>query len=1485
MKQRIQKLFIVIFSMLMTFTNMSIVPVHAEALPATDRDKIITEAEKHLGKPYVWGATGPDAFDCSGYTQYVFKHSIGYNLERVAEDQRQQLIREGKEISKNDKSKWKPGDLLFFGNHGEAEHVAIWYGNDKIIHALGDKVQINRFDELIDKDGQQYEIMTVIKTIEDVGGFTILKIDENDKALSGAVFKITKPDGTTVKKTSDSKGKVIYKNAEIGRYKVQEITAPNGKLINDTVKTIDVKSGWDAAEHVYKFVNNSPTGKITLTKYNSDKSATVPETTYHVTSTNGYDAIHTTNVEGKIVLENLELSTYTFVETKSADGYLIDSEPITIELKYKDQNTAVIVGSAEHINREPKARILLEKEDAETKIAQGDATLLGAVYEVTAAEDIYNKAKTHKYYSKGEVVATRTTDTDGKMDPIESVPLGHYQLKEKTPSTGYLIDPKTYDIHCEYEGQTVHQIVRSQTSKEQVKKQAFQILKISSDGSSDEAIFLEGAQFTVKLKSEVDKKGWEQSKTYDILTTDKRGYAKSAELPYGTYLVKETKKLDNLLPVKDFIVKIENDSREPQEWRIMNDAPFKALVKAVKIDKDTGKTVLLPGTTFKIKNLSTDEYVGQWVFFPVPHYVTEFVTDASGTFTTPNTLMPGKYRLEEIKAPSNYILDQGYVDFEVSSNAAYEIAPDGMTPIISVTKSDTSVKGKISVSKLGEQLVSTEKDKQGNIQFIYEKKPVDGAKFIIEAAEDIMSADNQKDVIYTKGTKVAELTTRNGKATTDLLPLGKYKVYEQIAGETFVLNTEVKDVELTYEDQETEVVSENTQYINERQKVKLDIVKLDRETDTPLLDAEFGLYASESIKGYDGKELIKKGTLIEKVMSDKKGMIAFKSDLPINAHFQIKELKAPIGYASTDEIIKVDTSYKGQESPLVQIKRNVKNDITKVEISKKDATTGEELPGAQLVLKEKDGSIYDTWISTNEPHIIKGLEPNKVYELIETSSPYGFALSQKIEFKVKDTGEVQKVEMKDDLVVGHLKWQKIGEVFNHTITGANEFGVTQTLVWEKQNLLNAYITIYAAEDITLGNGVTYWQKDEAIETLESDYDPVQSQELLVGRYYYIESKDLHGYVTDTEKHYFEIQDNQSLETQIVESTLENKRPVVNVGFTKFMESMKDHEELAPWNDVIFGIYAREDTYDYMGNVAIPNGTLIDTTGIDELGQFDHFPDLPNGTYYVKELQTNHMYKLDTKEYDFEIGWHGGDVSEYTIKIGDDGNITNELQRGKIYLHKTDKDTHKALVNVRFTIATDKGFNNYVQSGSTDHEGYLEFSNLELGKYYIKEDPVDGYVTNDHIYEIEIKQDGDELGINVENKPLEMEFSKVDITTGKELPGAKMTVTEKESGVIIDEWVSGNETHKIKYLVQGKEYILKEVTAPQGYEIAESITFKAEDGQKITMKDRMIPEVPQTGDTTNIALYIGSAMLSLALLAGLWYMKRKRETNDSMVRRK
>lgn len=846
--------------------------------------------------------------------------------------------------------------------------------------------------------------------------------------------------------------------------------------------------------------------------------------------------------------------------------------------------------------------------------------------------------------------------------------------------------------------------------------------------------------------------------------------------------------------------------------------------------------------------------------------------------------------MEEIESPYGYLISNTPIQFEISSNVAYQTLPDTSTPVITIIQNDTSVKGKISVEKRGEVLV----DFDG--EFVYEEKGLANTKYEVVAKEDILDPCNDGTIIYKKGTVVDTITTGDeGLGTSKELPLGEYSVKEILAAESFVLSNEIKDVSLKYKDQNTAIVFDNTSFINDRQKVNLNVVKKDANEDIKLSGAKFGIYASEDIVNYQNEIIISAGTLIKIAESDENGYVHFSLDLPLN-RFEIKEEKSPQGYSTSNEVIEVDATYKGQDIPTIELSYEFKDEIIQIEVSKQDITDGSEIEGAHLIVFEKDNEdkIIDNWISgqdgVNEdgslkPHIIKGLEVGKTFTLRELISPYGFTIAQDIDFTVEDTNEIQKIKMEDETVLGRLHWNKVGEIFMSVAKMDTEYGKILVPTWHESNLLDSEITIYANEEIKIGNTV-YYSKDEKIETLKSNLDTVVSKELPVGKYYYMESKIPYGYLIDTNKHYFEVADNQSKEVQVIKSTLENKRPKVNIDLTKVLEEQEIFINEEAYKDIVFGIFTRDDVYDYMGNTAIPKDSMVALSGITKEGKLINVPDLPAGRYFIKELSTNSQYLLDNNiEYDFEICYHGENVSTYTIKINQNGIIENKLARGSIKIVKYDTfDKDKKLENVEFAISKQANMEEIIAIAKTDKESSAIFERLELGTYYIQEyTQVSGYAINNHIYEVEIKVDGDLLEINVENKPTEMEFSKVDETGTNELPGATIQIIDSETNEIIEEWVSTTEPHKINYLEEGKCYIMREITCPYGYAQAEEISFIAGDGKKIKMQDMPIVPLPviQTGNEMNYGILYAVLAISLTgSIVGIIILKRKNKERQN-----
>ncbi len=104
-------------------------------------DKVVALAEKQIGKPYVWGAEGPDSFDCSGLVYYVYKEAVGINLPRVSRDQ----YNVGTYVSKEN---LKPGDLVFSSTNdaGTITHVGIYVGDNKMIHSPNSGKNVEKVD-------------------------------------------------------------------------------------------------------------------------------------------------------------------------------------------------------------------------------------------------------------------------------------------------------------------------------------------------------------------------------------------------------------------------------------------------------------------------------------------------------------------------------------------------------------------------------------------------------------------------------------------------------------------------------------------------------------------------------------------------------------------------------------------------------------------------------------------------------------------------------------------------------------------------------------------------------------------------------------------------------------------------------------------------------------------------------------------------------------------------------------------------------------------------------------------------------------------------------------------------------------------------------------------------------------------------------------------------------------------------------------------
>ena len=477
-----------------------------------------------------------------------------------------------------------------------------------------------------------------------------------------------------------------------------------------------------------------------------------------------------------------------------------------------------------------------------------------------------------------------------------------------------------------------------------------------------------------------------------------------------------------------------------------------------------------------------------------------------------------------MSAPFGYVVNDKYVNISVDTDTAFETDGDTNDAIITVEYSDAPAVGELTVEKKGEVLdgfkgglLASSYEKE----FVYREGSLAGAKFKVYAAEDIYTADNQKDAdgnrikYYSKGDLVTTLTTgKDGKATAKNLPLGQYRVVEVEAPYGYVLNPNEQKVTFTYVDDKTPVIKESLTFSDDRQKLDMSVTKLDAEDNTPIAGAVFGLYADEDIKNVAGKVIIEKGTLLEKATSDENGKIAFVKDYPF-AKYVARELVKPAGYVTNEEAVNFDTKYQGQDVKAAVYNSEYKNTPTTFEFTKTDITSGAELTGATLTVLDKDGNVVDTWTSdAKEAHVIKRLVVGEIYTLREEFAPYGYLNATDIQFTVEDTGKVQHVEMKDEVPTGSIVINKDGEFVTDT-TLMKGYWYDFIFNFFKDSLAGVTFDVYAKEDIVSADGLdTVYHKagDKVATIVTNDKGIARIDDLPLGKYYLVETKTIDGFV-------------------------------------------------------------------------------------------------------------------------------------------------------------------------------------------------------------------------------------------------------------------------------------------------------------------------------------------------------------------------------------
>lgn len=877
--------------------------------------------------------------------------------------------------------------------------------------------------------------------------------DDGSYDFTNATPIVLTEDGKTEMFT-DERGYACSIPIPYGRYIVRETTTPHNFMpVDDFIVTVTENSStpqvWrvlldDEFKAKLKIVKQDDETKQPVLLANTEfkvydldakkyveQVTTYPNTVVHksyFTDENGY----------LILPESLKCGNYRIEEVSAPDGYTQNTQYVEIKV---DKNTAYQMDSVSgdaiitvtYENHPVKGKLVIHKSGETLKSFKKDfvyeeTSLEGAEFEIYAAEDIFTpdhqvdeQGKRHVIYAKDTLVKTVTTNKNGEA-VIKDLPLGKYRVKETKAPAGFVLNPDSQEVSFIYKDQNTPEIEEKLEFSNERQKVELSVEK--QDAETGKA--LKGATFGLYNKEAIssgDKVIVKADTLLQEITSNEKGKAAfTLDLPLGRYYVKELQAPAGYVS-SDEILEFDatyqgQDVKTIKLKSVKKNQP--TTVEVTKADITTGTE--LDGASMSVLD-KDGNVIDSWTSVKdSPHVI--------------KRLQVGKtYILREELAPYGYLRATD-VEFTISDTAEVQ----------KVKMEDEVPVARLLVNKKGEFLdsVSLLDNAKGMIEhlFNYVTGNLTDVTFNVYAAEAIRAADGVSADYYAADELVGSITTDgNGIAQMDNLPLGRYYIVEKETAHGYVLDNEPRYVDLTYRDQDTPLVTYSADWQNARQRVQVEVLKKEKDSDKVLSGAIFGLYAADDIVSSKGKVLLAKDTLIELKTTDEDGKIQFVADLPVDSRYYIKELAAPDGYVTDQEPQEFTFEYQGSGTSVAEYAFTFEDEQTTVELSKADLTDKKELPGASLKVTDENGNTVDEWVSKEEAHIIKGLIVGKKYKMTETKPADGYVTAESIEFTVENTKEVQKHQMLDDVT-------KV-EISKKDITDSSEVPGAKLIILDK----------------------------------------------------------------------------------------------------------------------------------------------------------------------------------------------------------------------------------------------------------------------------------------------------------------------------------------------------------------------------------------------------------------------------------------------------